>query len=117
MASPQKKGPAEAATSPSRGSTKTLEGLEMNSTTNSTAATGAASGVNLEDALHDLLNMTTIASELATDDLGGSHITITGNPDFYHLSRTQRERLLFSIHHVKQMASQMVDAYERGALA
>lgn len=42
MTSAQKKGPAEAATSPSHGSTNPAKDMEMNKHVNSTAAAGAA---------------------------------------------------------------------------
>lgn len=113
----QKKGPAEAATSPSHGPINLLRGNYMNTNTDSTTADTTARTVDLEDALHNLVNMAAIASELITDDLGSSHAHITGDPCLYHLAPRQRDRMLFSVNHMRAMADDLLRAFERNEVA
>lgn len=113
----KQKGPASAPTLPSHGSTKSREGMEMNTHTDSTTPDIAARTVDLEDALHDLANMAAIASELITDDLGSSHAHITGDPCLYHLAPRQRDRMLFSVNHLRDMADDLLQAFNRNEVA
>lgn len=113
----KQKGPAEAATSPSHGSTKSSNGMEMNTHTDSTTPDVAARTVDLEDALHNLVNMAVIASEIITDDLGSSHAHITGDPCLYHLAPRQRDRMLFSVNHLRDMADDLLRAFNRNEVA
>lgn len=85
----------------------------MNTHTNSTAHDAVARTVDLEAALHDLRNMAEIASELITDDLGSSHAHLTGDPSLYHLTLRQRDRMLFSVYHVRDMADDLLQAFDR----
>lgn len=108
-----RKGPAEAATSPDQGPNNLRQENQMNTNRDSTKPDIAARTVELEAALHDLRNMAAIASELATDDLGSSHKRVTGSDVLYHLSLRQRDRLLFAIFHVSEMTDELLAAFNR----
>lgn len=89
----------------------------MNERTNTTALAATARTVDLEDALHNLANMAAIASELITDDLGSSHAHITGDPCLYHLAPRQRDRMLFSVNHLRDMADDLLQALSRNEVS
>lgn len=81
-----------------------------------TSPYAAARTIDLEASLHDLRNMAEIASELITDDLGSSHAHITGDPCLYHLASRQRDRMLFSVYHLRDMADELLRALYRKEL-
>lgn len=89
----------------------------MNTHTDSTTTDIAARTVDLDTALHDLRNMAAIASELATDDLGSSHKKVTGSDVLYHLTPRQRDRLLFAVYHVSEMADDLLQAFNRNEVS
>lgn len=89
----------------------------MNTHTDSTTPDIAARTIDLDTALHDLRNMAAIASELVTDDLGSSHAHVTGHRDKYHLTERQRDRLLFAVFHVSEMADGLLAAYNRNEVS
>lgn len=111
--STSRKDPAEAATSPGQGPNNLRQENQMNTHTDSTTPDTTARTVDLEAALHDLRNMAEIASELITDDLGSSHAHLTGDSSLYHLTLRQRDRMLFSVYHLRDMADDLLQAFNR----
>lgn len=115
------KGPAEAATSPSHGSSGSpRKGQEMNMHTNITmqAKAPARSDAAIADAMRDLeesvcdlVNMSTIAADLILLAFDQPDATDSSGMLVYRLSRSRRENLEFAVADVENRAKSLKKAY------
>ena len=84
----------------------------MNVSTDTTSASAPA--IDLENYLHELHDMTSIASSLLEDGLGGDHHVLTQRKDCYHLTTRQRDLLFFATYKVETLARELITHFEKG---
>jgi hypothetical protein len=106
------KGPASVGALPSQFQNIPGKGMEMNTQTDTTSAPAPA--IDLENYLHELHDMTSIASSLLEDGLGGDHQALTLREDCYHLTTRQRDLLFFAVYKVETLARRLITHFEKG---
>lgn len=111
IATQKAKGPAEAATSPSHGSTNPEKDTEMNEATNTTTARATPDVLDLEGPIADASRMASILSRLLTDAIGGKR----GVCNDYNLTKTQCDDMLFAAYHTEDLIRRIFTKVEEMA--
>lgn len=105
------KGPAAIAVAPSHGSTNPQKDTEMNEVTNTTAERVAPDVMDLEGPIADASRMASILSKLLTESIGGQRST----DNSYHLTKTQREDIMFAAYHTEDLIRRIFTKVEEMA--